>query len=61
MRLASFEGGKFEVFPVALVKEWMEKFLFIATDGGFVHFKFTRSHLEQRKDGFYFLTGIVHQ
>ena len=35
----------------------MEKFQFIATETSFVHYKFTHAHLEQRKEGFFFMTG----
>jgi hypothetical protein len=55
--IATIERGKLEVFPVALVKEWLEKFQFVYTETSCVHFKFTYSRLEQRKDGFYFMTG----
>jgi hypothetical protein len=55
--IADIESEKLEVFPVMLVKEWLEKFQFVYTETSYVHFKFTYSRLEQRKDGFFFMTG----
>jgi hypothetical protein len=55
--IADIESKKIEVFPVTLVREWLEKFQFIATETSFVHYKFTHAHLEQRKEGFFFMTG----
>ena len=55
--IANIESEKLEVFPVAMVKEWLEKFQFVYTETSYVHYKFTYARLEQRKDGFFFMAG----
>jgi len=53
--IADIDQKKLEVFPIPLVREWLERFQFTTQENVFIHFKSSGYHLQQMKDGFYFI------